>query len=95
MLLKFPLEKKKKKGFHCYLLKCKGKSILDYLEAGSPMSAVPSNMSVSCPCACSPLLPDSYAFPGLSTRHEQCGEKEQTGNTIGECCGKTGNVSAG
>lgn len=46
------------------------------------MSALPSNMSVSCPRACSPLLPVSYAFPGLSTRHEQRGKKSKRGTLL-------------
>lgn len=46
------------------------------------MSALPSNMSVSCPRACSPLLLVSDAFPGLSIGHEQWGEKSKRGTLL-------------
>lgn len=54
--LKIPfLLKKEQKDSNCYLLKCKGKSIFDNLEVGSPRQGLPRNTPISCFQACSPL----------------------------------------
>ena len=54
--LKIPFFLKKQKDSNSYLLKCKGKSIFDNLEADSPRQGIPRNMPISCFQACSPLL---------------------------------------